>query len=497
MSTALQREVSSPVQASPSRLASEELRRDGPAVQGLSPDAALTLGRRQALYDLRTGFPLMVGDLLSVLAAVGIARLTVAWDASLHTSAFAVGIGSLTLILQHNKKLYPACGAEHAVEFRGILENSVVVAVCAAVALVMSYGPTLLVAQFWLVFCAALVLALTLVRPTVRRVFADCDWWAQPVVILGNTHESRILLERYNRTRHEGLRPVGIVFDPTIVCDPDEESGATSEGAAFSDGDRDTPLGEPTSLAEDEPIRLVHAAEGLKGPRSARSRSATGTWLGSVAELESILVGVGASRLVVTGKQDDYHRFQGVPHVSFPTTLKNHPTQQVRLGERDHRIELHSFSGLTSPSALATKRIMDLFLISVSIVAWVPVMLLITAAIKLTDPGPVFFRQRRVGRFGKPFYAIKFRSMVCDAEQKLQRCLERHPEMRREWERTHKLKEDPRVTKIGAFLRKTSLDELPQLLNVLKGEMSLVGPRPIIDGSNYDEEYIKGHPGSL
>ena len=456
---------------------------DGRAIRRLSAGAALALGRRQAWYDLKTGIPLAFGDLASVLLAVAVARITVGSNATVNAPAFAIGIGCLTVFLQHIKKLYPACGTEHAIEFRSIVENACVIAAFSAVALLLSRGASFAIVQFWTVFSTLLFLGLALVRPLVRRLLADCDWWTQPVVILGNGRDSRVLHDRLERTRHEGLRPVGIIFDPSPVWEggPGENSGQDS--------------GSESELNE-EPgrIRRIHEAEGLRGPRSPRTRAVVGTWLGPVSELESILLGVGSSRLVVTGDREDYHAFQGIPHVTFPTSLKHHPTRQVRLAERDHFIELHSFSGLTSPGALTIKRGMDLLLILGSVVFWFPVMVAIAVLIKIQDPGPIFFRQRRVGRFGKPFYAIKFRSMVCDAERKLGEYLDEHPEMRREWERTHKLRKDPRVTKIGAFLRKTSLDEIPQLINVLKGEMSLVGPRPIIDGTDYDEEYIKNHP---
>ncbi|MEO0972370.1 MAG: sugar transferase, partial [Pseudomonadota bacterium] len=94
--------------------------------------------------------------------------------------------------------------------------------------------------------------------------------------------------------------------------------------------------------------------------------------------------------------------------------------------------------------------------------------------------GPILFRQRRIGRRGEMFSCWKFRTMVPDAQQALQRVLDADPAARAEWQRDQKLRDDPRVTRIGNFLRRTSLDELPQLLNVLRGEMSLVGPRPVV-----------------
>ena len=110
-----------------------------------------------------------------------------------------------------------------------------------------------------------------------------------------------------------------------------------------------------------------------------------------------------------------------------------------------------------------------------------PLMILVAMAVFASDGGPVVFAHRRIGQNGKTFPCLKFRSMAVDAEQRLAALLESDPEARAEWEKDHKLRDDPRVTKLGRFLRRTSLDELPQLINVLRGEMRLVGPRPIVE----------------
>jgi undecaprenyl-phosphate galactose phosphotransferase len=127
------------------------------------------------------------------------------------------------------------------------------------------------------------------------------------------------------------------------------------------------------------------------------------------------------------------------------------------------------------------KNIFDKFFALFAIGISLPLMLIISLAIKLTDKGPIFFKQKRIGFRGKPFYVIKFRTMYPDAEKRLKELLEKDPKAREEWEKYWKLKNDPRITPIGKFLRKTSLDELPQFFNVLKGEMSVVGPRPVVE----------------
>jgi exopolysaccharide production protein ExoY len=110
-----------------------------------------------------------------------------------------------------------------------------------------------------------------------------------------------------------------------------------------------------------------------------------------------------------------------------------------------------------------------------------PVMVVVALAIYAQDGGPILFAHRRIGCNGRTFYCLKFRSMAVDAEKRLADLLASDPAARAEWERDHKLRADPRVTRLGAFLRKSSLDELPQLFNVLRGDMSLVGPRPIVE----------------
>ena len=130
---------------------------------------------------------------------------------------------------------------------------------------------------------------------------------------------------------------------------------------------------------------------------------------------------------------------------------------------------------------LAIKRFLDIVFVSLGGLVILPFLLLIALAVKLSSPGPVLYGHRRVGRNGKHFNAYKFRSMIMDADKKLETLLAADPRLRVEWEASHKLKDDPRVTKIGKILRRTSFDEFPQLINILKGEMSLVGPRPVTD----------------
>lgn len=126
------------------------------------------------------------------------------------------------------------------------------------------------------------------------------------------------------------------------------------------------------------------------------------------------------------------------------------------------------------------KWLLDRFLALVAVVMLSPFFVVVPILIKLTSRGPVFYRQARLGKKGRPIRVWKFRSMYRDADARLQRLLDTDPARRREWEANFKLEDDPRVTPLGRFLRKTSIDEFPQLLNVFAGDMTLVGPRPIV-----------------
>ncbi|NEU14476.1 sugar transferase [Methylobacterium sp. BTF04] len=140
---------------------------------------------------------------------------------------------------------------------------------------------------------------------------------------------------------------------------------------------------------------------------------------------------------------------------------------------------------------IAGKRTLDVSVAALALFLVLPLLVILCTAVWMSDGRSPIFRHRRIGRNGTAFSCLKIRSMVNNSEAVLQRYLDTHPEAREEWSRNHKLVADPRVTRLGRFLRKSSLDELPQLFNVLRGEMSLVGPRPIVEAeiSRYGESF--------
>ncbi len=137
------------------------------------------------------------------------------------------------------------------------------------------------------------------------------------------------------------------------------------------------------------------------------------------------------------------------------------------------------------------KNIFDFIFSLIFLIFGFPLFFLIAVLVKFSSRGPIFFLHKRIGKNKKYFYCIKFRTMHPEANDILNNLLSKNEEIRNEFEKTHKLKNDPRITPLGKVLRKTSLDEIPQFLNVLKGEMSIVGPRPIVD------EEIKKYKSSL
>ena len=450
------------------------------AVPSISIAGAMRMGQLQARQDLISSLPLIVLDMLaSYVAASASIGLAAALGHPV-PPVFVGGVVIIVLLFQNLHGLYPACGLSYSVEFRRIIRTCLVAVIGVAFGLAIQSHVSGFDWPAVALLSLLLPISLCTVRPIARHLLARFDWWCQPVVVLGDGERAERMHARLSGLRCEGLRPVGIVsLDAgrwSVV--PESQQGWSRRLRTVGDV--------PESDAAQTDAAHVW------------SQRVSANHLGSADRLEPIMQRTGACRLAVVAQDgvlfQNFHSFHGIPHVMMPTELSHQPTERVRLCESDGRIELHCHTALTKPHALLAKRVMDLTLVLGSAPFWLPVMAIIALVMKLTDPGPILYRQSRVGRHRTPFEALKFRSMVVDADQKLQSYLRAHPEMQAEWDATHKLQEDPRVTPIGSFLRKSSLDELPQLINVLRGEMSLVGPRPIIDCSNYDREYIQEHP---
>ncbi len=416
---------------------------------------AVQLGRWQTSNDWVTGAPLFLGDTLATSLSVLLLQFMAArfdWDVSGH-AIFLIGTVAFTLLIQHVHGLYPACGLPQSLEFRRILRTCLIVTSALALGWIMRLPQAGFPIWGVVLFGCTLPLMLAVMRASLRALLAGCDWWAQPVVIVGDGDEGQQAFMQLEKSRREGLRPVGIAF------------ATESHWSNLEDSSQ---------------------------------------YIGPASQLESILVQFRACRVMLTNRAAartvDFFVYNGIPHVTLPTDLGYHPTERTRLNERDGTIELHCYSGVTAPGAQLAKRLLDVGLIVACAPLLLPLMAAIVALVRLTSPGPVFFGSKRKGMGGECFWAWKFRSMVVNGHEVLEKHFAEHPEDRELFERDHKLKNDPRITWIGYFLRKTSLDELPQLFNVLRGEMSLVGPRPILEdehakyGQVYDL-YVTMRPG--
>ncbi|TPJ52279.1 sugar transferase [Mesorhizobium sp. B2-7-1] len=196
-------------------------------------------------------------------------------------------------------------------------------------------------------------------------------------------------------------------------------------------------------------------------------------------------------------RQDDEIR-PDTPEVSTAMSIVNQNEEASACVQGANAAEQQG----TGPRPLGGrgKRLVDVVVASTAIVLVSPVLLLIPLLIKLTTGGSVFFVHRRVGFNGRTFNCYKFRTMMPDAEEVLQRYLSTDPQAAQEWIANQKLKHDPRILFFGKMLRKSSLDELPQLFNILRGDMSCVGPRPVVADElrrygSASSEYLKARPG--
>jgi Undecaprenyl-phosphate galactose phosphotransferase WbaP len=262
--------------------------------------------------------------------------------------------------------------------------------------------------------------------------------WGVPAVIYGAGPAVVRVLDALEHERGLGYHPIGIFED----MKPGEQTVA---GIPVLGGLKDT-----TDAA------VVAIVTTVKGPRQRE-----------ISLIESLL--------------SKYRRVIVIPEVAEAPSLWVSPRDFLGV------LGLELTSSLQNPLARFTKWAFDILFVLVTLPLWLPLTLLIALLIWAEDGAAPFYLQERVGLKERGFRTVKFRTMVPEAEEKLKQALAQDPAMAEEWRRNCKLKNDPRITRIGRFLRRVSLDELPQLLNVLKGEMSLVGPRPL---PRYHEEQL-------
>jgi len=231
----------------------------------------------------------------------------------------------------------------------------------------------------------------------------------------------------------------------------------------------------PVAFFDDDPRKIGRSCKGLPviGPLDAAQKVAEEC---RVATAIVAMPGVGPTRLVevLQGAAADFRRLIIIPDLFGASSL------WISAFDMGGILGLEVNQKLLDPRRQWIKRCMELSVILLCL----PLLLFLATGLALAilydSPGPIFFRHKRIGLGGKDIVIWKFRTMVADAQKVLDECLACDPELRVEWEENHKLCSDPRITRIGHWLRRTSLDELPQLWNVVKGDLSLVGPRPIV-----------------
>lgn len=225
------------------------------------------------------------------------------------------------------------------------------------------------------------------------------------------------------------------------------------------------------------------------------------SWLTNIDKKTQFIVAVESHQSDLRNKWLRTFMINGYRYVSVIPTLRGMPLDSTDMSFIfSHEVMIFRVQqNLAKWSSRILKRAFDIFGSLAIIIVLSPLLLYISWKVK-KDGGPAIYGHERIGKGGVPFKCLKFRSMVINSKEVLTALLESDPESKKEWDETFKLKNDPRITKIGGVLRRTSLDELPQLFNVLKGEMSLVGPRPIITAEleRYNEEveyYLLSKPG--
>lgn len=384
------------------------------------------------------GSLLAVGDLAALVLAAAVSAF--AWrhaDARLSPELY-VHLWPVLLLFPlayAASGLYPGFGRNPVDELRKLCAaSSVVYSALAVTIFLLKDAATYSRAVFLLAWAQTLILC-PLFRALARSGCARKPWWGHPVVIVGAPSVAAGIAAALECQPGLGLKPVAVFHDP-------------SHDPALA-----------ASLLRGVQVRHVILA------MADTPREVALSLFNRCSELFT--------------------------HVIVVPDLAGFSSLWMEARDLSGVLGLEVHQRLLLPGSRLFKRTLDLALVLSSSVVILPLIAIIAALIKLTSPGPVFFGQRRYGRGGQPFIAWKFRSMVANASELLDQHLTSDPSLRQEWNCSQKLRRDPRITSFGRLLRHTSLDELPQLWNILIGEMSLVGPRPIVASeiTRYGEDF--------
>jgi Undecaprenyl-phosphate galactose phosphotransferase WbaP len=368
------------------------------------------------------------------------------------TNATMVPVIAVWVGLRALLGLYPGYGLDSVEQVRRHTYAVIAtMAVLAIFALGFQWGDMLSRPRLVLFFLGLLLLA-PLTQYFVKRGLKEVGLWGQPVMILGSgQNEGRRVREDITKLLQEKWE---LGYDPVAVFD----CHLTHETPVRTPHDGSFP---EEALADDEET-LIGAAE------LARKQGVdTVIFATPYTRREQVAELVGLASVY-------FRRVLVIPNLSGVTN------SAVVARDLVGTFAVEIKYNLLNPWALRAKRAMDVVATAVGAILILPLLFTLGLLVYLETRGPIFYRDQRMGRDGDLFSCVKFCTMVPDAEALLQRMLEEDLKLKEEYSKYHKLREDPRVTRVGHFLRKTSLDELPQLWNVLRGEMSLVGPRPYL-----------------
>lgn len=359
-----------------------------------------------------------------------------AWRVDLLPQSFPVIL--MSLMFFGLVGLYPAIGMSAVEELRKLTTSvTVVVFSLAAMSFWLRNAEDYSRLTLSLTWAFSLVL-LPLGRDFMRTMCMRLNIWGEPVVLIGYGEQGKWAFDFFRHNRKLGL-------NPTIILD-------FSESHLY-------------------PVQDVQV---IKTKTSQVTNLCRSTGLQTALVILSE-VPADVLKEISRNKQCGFQRLIMIP------SLEQISSYGVMPFDFGGVLGFEIKHNLLDQGQQALKRIMDIGLVLVSGLLIFPALIIIGILIKLDSKGSLFYGHSRIGKGGYKFKAWKFRTMDVDADAKLQRYLNENPQMRAEWETAFKLKCDPRITRLGKILRRFSIDELPQLVNVLKGEMSLVGPRPIVD----------------
>ncbi|MCD4671767.1 MAG: undecaprenyl-phosphate galactose phosphotransferase WbaP [Anaerolineaceae bacterium] len=330
--------------------------------------------------------------------------------------------------------LYPAVGMGVIGEFRSLtITISMIYLIVSSFSFIMHSVTPL--SRLAFVFMWVLSLALVPAgRIMIRAILARAGCWGEPAALIGPAALCQEIAERYWGDLKTGIYPLAI-FSPF-----DQQNGSKTK----------IPVNDIKEMMRYSASHHIHTALVIYS---------------SLDELPVLRERYQDTfeRIILIRENDDDFMLSG-----------------LSVGEYDGSLSFEIRYNLLDRWAQRQKRVMDLMGSGAGLILLSPLLALMALLIKLESPGPVFYRQKRMGKKRKVVGIVKFRTMLVNADQMLQEYLAENPEKREEWDRYQKLHEDPRITRVGVWLRRFSIDELPQLWNVLQGQMSLVGPRPIM-----------------